>query len=196
MIFLILLLQLTYSFAGPNACKIHEWVGGSKLLSSSEFWEEYGQLAQKGAVEDNELIALIAKHTGEEPEAVAKEILQIKAGPQVQAPTSNGTTASQPSASLVGRYTIEIKKSVQKDLAGALPSIREKFDKLLAIMQKLGPAALQELGKSNSNKLEHVRSLGKNAFSIRLDQGWRAVFTMESSGRFTIIDIGRDVYKH
>ena len=132
MIILILNLILSLCFGSPTSCKIHAWVGNSSLSNSAEFWEEYGQLAQKGAVQDQALIALIAKHTKQNVSEVEKEIKQLSEVPRAPVLSSN-----LPSAAMVGEYQINIKKSVQKSLDGTLPSIREKFDKMIATMHNL-----------------------------------------------------------
>lgn len=179
----LLILALGVSVtARAGDCSIFEKIGKAGLNENAAFWSDYAKLAEKGEPNAKDVEALMAKY---KPEGVPPGTA-----------TSETSSASQTAARQSSYQTrnVELKKAAEKGYGKAPPQIQAKVDQLLQLYREKGSGFVQDLKANRSWNFESIGEQ-KGAFSVRLNDGYRATFAMDDD-ELKILDIGQHIYRH
>jgi plasmid maintenance system killer protein len=175
MLSLILLLAISLP-AGANDCSVFERIGRAGLNDNAAFWSDYAKLAEKGEPSSGDLESLMSKYQAA-PQAVAAP------------PAPKAAWPASPRAAAV-----ELRKAAEKGYAKSPAQVQAKMDEFLDLYKQKGVGFVQDLKANGGWNFESLHEQ-KGLFSVRLNGGYRATFTMDD-GELKILDIGQHVYKH
>lgn len=155
----ILLLTLLLSLASHgNSCLLTEALKNPALSGNSEFWADLGRISASGKPSDHQIKSLVEKHGGS---------------------LSTATKAPSPTVTKPGSLTIDHK--AEKEIKALPKNLKADLDEFLEIA--VGPNGLQEVRNSPGRwHLEKVEQFGKNARTVRLNNGYRVLFDVTPEG--------------
>ena len=160
----ILAFSLLFVFTMPTRaadCLLQEALKNSKLNSNPQFWEELNQLSANGQPSNHSLNSLIEKYSGK-----GTELKNNSSSLEVVEKIKNSPL----------RYSLE--KKAEKEIRALPPNLRIKADEFLEVA--LRPGGLQELGNNPGRwNFEKLIQHGKNAYTVRLNGGYRILFDIE-----------------
>jgi len=173
LVFLFLAFSFTWT-AQASECLLKEALKDPKLSANGDFWAEYGKLTAKGKVSDTEMKALIEKHGGQASNSAAP---------------SSSSTSFQPS------QKVEIQHKATKEIKELPASLKAKVDEFIETAAK--PGGLQEI-RNNPGRwhLEKMAELDGKTFTVRLNGGYRVLFTQKEDS-IEILRVNRDqIHNH
>jgi mRNA-degrading endonuclease RelE of RelBE toxin-antitoxin system len=173
-------LALLLFFAIPSfakvSCEVAEALTNPKLAQNEKFWQQLGELSNKGKYDSENISKLLAEHgvtVGE-----AKSLAGM---------TKTGTVHLTPKASYM------ITNDASKEVAKLPGHLRGKFNDFLEVLGPDGNSSLQNLranpGRWNLKKLLPV--FGENSYSARLNGGYRVTFAVEKDGSMSIMSVSK-----
>ena len=161
--------------AFASECFLNEALKDPKLAENPQFWAEYGKLSAKtGKVSEEEMKQLVAKHGGN---------------------VSTATAASESANAFTPSLKISIQHKAEKEIKALQPALKVKVDEFLELASK--PGGMQEI-RNNPGRwhLEKLTELGGKAFTVRLNGGYRVLFSPSDDG-LEVLRVNRDqIHNH
>lgn len=184
---LVFILSARLALAADVSCQAFSQIP-PELSGNGEFWALIGDLSAKNQLTDEKVQELITQFTHKTapltkaegvPEASPRAIVAHKdKGQKVKATFS----ASK----------VELDRKAVKSLKSLQPSLQVKVKEFI---DEVGDEGMQSLSKFRNGrwqleKLEEA-GYGPNAYSVRVNHGYRIVFRSDATGALKITDISK-----
>lgn len=151
----LILLLLFSSQAFASKCLLNDALKDPALSSNPQFWEEYSSLTQKGKSSDESLQLLIKKYS-----------------PSLQSTT---TAATNSTSSFQKSLALNLDSKAEKEIKTLPKNLKGKVDEFLDAALK--PGGIKEIRENPGRwHMEKLPQFGDNAYSIRLNDGYRVLF--------------------
>lgn len=156
--FLTLFLILIFvSGAWARECGLEAALRDPNIASNPQFWEDYSKLP---STEDTKAVGDLLRKYGHHD-----------AGGGVT--PAQATTAHNPNRSL----SLNVDKKAEREIAHLPPNLKSKVDDFVTTISKPG-GVLEVRNNPGRYHLEKLSQFGENAYSVRLNDGYRVLFDM------------------
>ncbi len=160
----IITFSLLFVFTMPTwaaDCLLQEALKNPKLNSNPQFWEELSQLSANGQPSNHSINTLIEKYAGKSAEL-----------------RNNSSSLEITEKLKKSPINYSLEKKAEKEIKALPPNLKGKVDEFLEIA--LRPGGMQEIGNNPGRwNFEKIIEQGKNAYTVRLNDGYRILFDLE-----------------
>lgn len=175
---LIFLLFIAIPCFAKISCEVAEALTNPKLAQNEKFWQQLGELSNKGKYDSENISKLLAEHG-----------VTVSEAKSLAGMTKVGTVHLTP------KSTYMISNDASKEVAKLPGHLRTKFNDFLESLGTDGNASLQNFranpGRWNLKKLEYAQ----NSYSVRLNDGYRVGFEIGKDGNLNITNVSKK-YTH
>ena len=152
-----------------SKCYLAEAMGDKALMQNAAFWDEYGALAARGVVDQQQVLALARKHN-----------------PSFGSAPSASAAAQAPRSSI---RELAHHKRAQLEIERLQPALKRRYNLFLETIQ--GPEGVQAFYRNpGSWHMERLPQFGKNAHSVRLNGDVRVLFDLDD-GKVLVREVNR-----
>jgi hypothetical protein len=156
------------SYAGFS-CRLAQRLGDPRIANDANFWEDFGRISDRG--NDRELADLLRRHG-----------IDDRGGGRPDVPARGGTPQRTP---------IQMNQTATRELRLLQPGLREKAEEFMQLARG-GSSDLFAQLRQNQGRWQLERLSGMNGLhSVRLNQGYRAVFRARNDGSIEIVNFSK-----
>lgn len=168
---------LTSGPALASKCYIAEAMGDRALKNNVAFWDEYGVLVAHGLADEARVLALARKYNPR----FATDV------PQTRSASAAPATSARTPIRAVSHH-----RRAQQEIERLQPLIKKRYNHFLETLQ--GPDGVQAFYKNpGSWHYERLIEYGKDAHSVRLNEGFRVLFDVLEDGQVLIRQVNKTI---